>query len=846
MSAMDTPLVKKSKLAEGWSTNLRISNSLQLIGGVILITLAAILIYRVILFPPAGEPLKPWASDTLGHLLKVEYLRENLARGILYPNVFPDWYMGMQFMRYYPPLPYFLLVGLQLFNPNSYLAANWFIMLCALAGGLSWLLFRRWIGLLSAITGGILFLYLPDNIRVALADGNLPRVLATAFLPVMIFMLLRSLEDTGTFWHRIGLALCFMVVVLSHAMMAAIYAVCCGLIITLICVQRTAGIKLAVQTFGFIVLGILLSAWWLLPSLTGGITGINASNMIEALAVLRLSDYFSPTQRIGNPEAIYVGLALLVLSITSLWVSKEQREIRIALTLTGCLGILITTTGVNQFFTALPLNNLLWPLRFLGFSSFALLLALLWSLRGWRRISYLAVLAVVAVVAIDGAGSLFLIGMRAPDPEVDQATRRMALTQGWREATLDLSRLGSEPSYSFSAKAGREQLFGWAYQGASTALTVAALNEAVESGFSSYLVDRLNLYGTDDVVLLNDLPNAGEIAPALGGAGFLKVFAGERLESFHREGKPRAVVANWEALGIGSGAQNLAYLFPGIILGTSPSVDDYNLEHLMRYQTVVLSGFDWHDRETAERLIIQAARNGVRVIVDLTGVKEDPMARIPRFLDVWGEAVILSPSPVEVFSPDQTYWLGPFGNHSQLWHSHMLQGLEQEFWSFDYLGEKAGLIGYNSYGDGKVWFVGLNLPYHAVQTNDPLAIQMLSVLLQLEPGRGGEYTQIPLYGYEASPGGYRFAYTLETSQTIFVPVAYHPGMIVQVDGEPVETCSYERLLVFDAPAGGHSVQIRLGSTPISTAGKFITGFGFLALFGMVLFTKRDQVGSNDG
>jgi len=457
---MDTSIGKDSQISSRLIAGLNLNNRVKLLGGAFLIGLAALLIFRPILFPPAGVPLNPWASDTLGHMLKVDYLGENLTQGIFNPRVLPDWYMGMQFMRYYPPLPYFLIAGLQFVFPTSFAAANWFIMLCALAGGLSWLLFRRWIGLLPAIAGGILFLYLPDNLRVALAEGNLPRVLAAALLPVMVYLLLRSIGESGTIWHRVGLALCFMALVLSHAMMAAIYAVCCGPIIALIWVKRTTPYRPAAQTMGFILLGILLSAWWLVPSLIGGITGLNASAMTEALAVFPLKNYFNPTLRIGNPEAVYVGLALLALSIASLWVYNEQRGYTIALTFTGCFGVLITTSGVNQIFSALPLSNLLWPLRFLGVASFLLLLALMWSLRGWRKISGLVVLAVVAVLAVDGAGSFFLIGLRPPDPDVEQVTRRLALTKGWREATLDISRLGSEPSYSFSAQGEREQLFG--------------------------------------------------------------------------------------------------------------------------------------------------------------------------------------------------------------------------------------------------------------------------------------------------------------------------------------------------------------------------------------------------
>ena len=838
---MDIKLTKDYQSPNRFTGKLEPSQTIWLVGGLFLIGLTALIGYRTILFPPAGELFYPWASDTLGHLLKVEYLADNFDKEVFYPKLLPDWYMGMQFLRYYPPLPYIILLGLEFLTSNTIAAGNWFILLCALVGGFSWLLFWRWIGILPAILGGILFMFIPDNMRVSLAEGNLPRVLAIALLPIVIYLLLRSIEESKPIWYQVGLALSFTLVVLSHAMMAAIYAVCCLFILALLWLKRTVAIKPVVHALGFIMLGILLSGWWLLPSMVGGITGINASAMARSLTILPFNNFLNAWLRKGNPEAYYIGFALLALTIASLWVNKEKREYSIAFTLTGCLGVVITTTGFNQFFNALPLSYLFWPVRFLGIASFCLLLALMWSLASWRKISWIAAVMVVGVVALDGIGSMFLVDLHEPNHDVEQSAKRMALTHGWREATLDLSLLGSEPSYAFTALGKREQIFGWAYQGASTAGTVAALNEALEKGYSNYLIDRLNLFGTDDVVLLNALPYAERYADQLEHNGFLNVYSGQELELFHREGKPRGFIAKWRALGIGSSAQNLSYIFPGLILGTSEKIDDYALEHLMRFDTLVLSGFDWHDRETAERLVMQAARNGVKVVVDLSGVKRDPLARIPRFLDVWGESVILSNEPVEVFSKERTYRLEPFGNESQLWHTHMLQGLDQEFWSFNYLGENAALVGYKSFGQGKVWFVGLNLPYHALQTGDPLAIQLLSLMLDLEPGGIADYSQIPLYGYEAGPVGYRFAYSLDNSQTMFIPIAYHDGMYVLVDGVPVATYTYERLLLFEAPAGEHSVQIGARNTPVYLAGRIVSGLSILALVGIIYIqkTKKD-------
>jgi uncharacterized membrane protein len=99
-------------------------------------------------------------------------------------------------------------------------------MLCALVGGQSWLLYRRWVGLPMAALGGALFMILPDNLRVGLAEGNLPRALATALLPAAFYALLRALEPDGRRRHLLALTGIFATLVMCHAMMAAIYAVC--------------------------------------------------------------------------------------------------------------------------------------------------------------------------------------------------------------------------------------------------------------------------------------------------------------------------------------------------------------------------------------------------------------------------------------------------------------------------------------------------------------------------------------------------------------------------------------------------------------------------------------------
>jgi hypothetical protein len=111
----------------------------------------------------------------------------------------------------------------------------------------------------------------------------------------------------------------------------------------------------------------------------------------------------------------------------------------------------------------------------------------------------------------------------------------------------------------------------------------------------------------------------------------------------------------------------------------------------------------------------------------------------------------------------------------------------------------------------------------------------------MEPEVAEGYTQVPLKDYQAGGEGYNFSYHLESPQTLFVPVAFHEGTLVFVDGEPVETYSYERLLAFEAPAGEHEVQIGLRRTSAHLVGKVISGLALFGLVGIVIFQRRNQV-----
>jgi uncharacterized membrane protein len=793
-------------------------NAPVILGAIFVIILCSILIYWPVI--SSNNPgAVPWGSDTLGHISRMEFLAKSTQQGIYLPDIYPSWYLGVQLFRYYPPLTYYLLIIIDLITHQAIQAVNWLIYLCALIGGLSFLLYKKWIGWLPAIGGGLIYLILPDNVRVAFSEGNIPRVLASAFIPLLFFFILDFVEHPQRWVDLAGITALFFLFVFCHPMMAAIYAVFAAMSVLLICLVKMSNWRSAVQVIASITLGIGLAGGWLLPSLTGGITELNATAITQGQPVSNLSTLLNPIIRMHNPETDYSGLSLVVFSLVALF-SKNTRDKRaMVFTAIGLLGLLAYTPFFNEIFNSLPAHNLLWPSRFQGVCGFLILLSSMWFLNkiSKTRIGLIAVLLFIVAI-IDMGLSRRLIAVRQPSADILALSTEIGTRPGWREVTLDKSKLGSQVPYFIDINSQREQVFGWAYQGAVTANNVASLNDAMDFGAYSYLLDRLSLYGVDDVIILNDAAPSEQISKALLSEGFSIPLHGSSLTYIHRDGSPRAVIADWKGLVIGKNAVNYSLLFPQIVQGDSLYIDDYSPEQLGQYKTLVLTGFAWHDKTRAEMLVRAAAARGVNVVIDLTRAQQDPVAQISEFLNVWGESIIMDPSPITVDWGGQRTPLTGFGKPDEIWYTLTPQGVDQEEATFQYLGQTTTVIGSISSDGHKIWFLGLNLVYHTLETRDPNALKMISEVLQLESEAGNNYQFIPLNSYISGPNGYEFTFNLDRSSDMLVPIARFDGTRVLVDGKPVPVRSLENLVLFTAPAGKHQVKIGFVSTTIYKLG----------------------------
>ena len=275
--------------------------------GILVISVFAIYFYWEILVTN-GEV--PWGSDTFGHIYRFDYLHNSLKNGIFYPDIYSDWYLGIQLLRYYPPLVYYLLALSNFIFSDPIQLVNIFLFVFSWVGGISWLFYKRWIGWVPAIIGGCLYMIMPDLLRVAFSEGNLLRHFTNALIPITFFLTLFSFKTKHIGGHTFGIGVVFSLLVLGHPMMAAIIASLSAILLLFAWMHKLIAFRRLSKIFLGIILGILSAAWWLFPSLTGGITELNAAAIIQGLPVVSLLSLINPMTRIRNPESLYLGLGL--------------------------------------------------------------------------------------------------------------------------------------------------------------------------------------------------------------------------------------------------------------------------------------------------------------------------------------------------------------------------------------------------------------------------------------------------------------------------------------------------------------------------------------------------------
>lgn len=810
----------------------------------------SLLVYQQILWPPV-EKRFPWGSDSWGHLFKAEMLYEQIQQGNYYPQFTEYWYNGVQPFRYWAPLPYYALAALRGLCGDIFTAGNLYIYLCALLGGLSWLLLSRRMGLWPAVMAAVAWLLWQDNVRVAFSEGNLPRVLATALLPLLFALFLHIVTRPKSYGAIIAVILGLQLTLLCHAMIAAVYCISLALFAVFLWVFQGCCVNSITRGILALVLGIFSSSWWLLPSLTGGITGIDAQAVKEIVQFVPAHISLSPLYRFKNIETFYWGISLITFLLICLITWKSKPAWAKSLAVCGLILLVITFPLFRAIYLVFPLTHLLWPLRFSSFGALAIIASgLTFEPEGKRQrwlqsssITGLLLIFMSAFLLVDCLISFRLLAHTGTMPfTIIQAGKFLKDDPGWRVATIDLSRLGSAPSFTFSEMAGLEQVFGWAWQGAVTSRNIMLLNTGIEKQYYPFLFRSCVDLGATDLVVKEDvIIDTEAFYKTAAIAGYQKRNAFGDVSVWRGIDRPYLVGKNPRCLVIGKYAGTIALQFPEVEMALSPRIDDYTLDQLERYPMLILSGASWNSKKQAEELIIGYALSGGRVFIEMAGMPPNVLAKEPEFLGIYGEPVSIR-EEIEVRGKDVRVILPPPWQKEGEWMAYVPIGLDEVELEFSYYGNQAPVLGYKMINGNKIWFLGANLSYHAFQSEYPESIQLLHNIFGLNTEYAGD-TILPLLDYEASEEGYRMSYHLEQDAEMIVPISLIDGLVVKLDGNKIEAGNYENLLKLYLPAGTHRLEIMIEKTAVFTWGKYLSLF--TALLVLIAFIRHRKAGDKE-
>ncbi len=559
--------------------------------------------------------------------------------------------------------------------------------------------------------------------------------------------------------------------------------------------------------------------------------GLDAEAQAQAFARFDALTILNPFLRDGNKEIYYLGLATCGVSVLAILGWGRLNGLTRGLFAAGIPILLLSSTLFNPIYETAPLHAFMRPDRFLSFAGFILVLAAvawvasLWK-GGWP--AKLLAIGIVLALGIDALPSRGLIFVLPGPDDLLAISLTINASPGWRVAAADLSKLGSQAPYVFDIVTEREQTFGWAYQGAAMSSRLSTVNFGLTSGYGAYAVHFLDEMGANYVVRLNDAEIDESFDDALLKRGFSVIQETPRIELYYREGSPRALILHDRILGIGQGAQLLELAFPHISNGASQRIDDYDLAFLQRFPTLFLSGFSWNHKAVAEQRVRDYVESGGKVVIDLTAVPVNPFSQRAEFLGAYGEPVSLYKALGVTYGADKIQ-LGAFSEDYIPWIGSVPQKIDEALATFDYLGQDANLVATKDIGTGTVVFVGANLPFHAVLTQDSAAIGILEGLLGIEANVFPPSDRLPLTDYVAGADGYRFTYDGAANQPLMVPVGHYNGTVVRVDGHEVESQPLQGLVYFIAPAGVHDVTISVERTGVHAVGLFVTFMALLVL-----------------
>lgn len=710
----------------------KINNPIIKIAASILVLMFGAVILSIYLGKQWGYP---WGLDTYGHIFKADILYQSIKKGNLYPLFTEYWYNGIQPFRYWAPFSYYVLAIFQFVSGGDPIKAYIiFIGAVFFVGGLGWLLWgMKSKRIFIALIIGILWFFLPENLRVLFFEGNIPRVVITTLIPYLFFFLWEFVhyEKKSAI---IPMTIFMALIILTHLMVGAMIGITTFVFLAIYSAVLKKFLKSS-QVIIAMLLAFAICGIWLYPALKGGLVSMDSGATSEVMKSLSTPFTMSlnPFIRLGSRAGLgyfYYGLSIIVVSVLGIVLSSKK-------SLPGFITVIIvflgTTTAFIPVLIKLPLNQLLWMMRFtpIAYGIFML------SLFNWTKCKKRFMVIFLIILIADGSLSFrFSLYPKGKSFNVQTVMDEAKRITKQRIALLDSSLFESYPSFYIISNGKKVSYsYGWAWQGASTAKNIVLLNTALENGYYNYMFDRSLELGCDTVIIRKDSLKKGKRSfDKINSAAELSKFKLDMETGdayiFHRDTpKNFGVITNYSGLCIGRSSEQIPLQYPSFEIGKSQNIEDYTIDELRKYKIIYLSDFSYNDRNKAEEMLSKLSSMGVKIIIDMNKIPADAVTKSMTFMGVTAQPISFNNKMPDLFFNEQKYTSVNFDKKYKNWNTVYLQDLP-EVQGMAWIKSKKLAFAGKGVGENKnITYVGFNLMFHAMQDDDAGAVSIMNLVL---------------------------------------------------------------------------------------------------------------------
>ncbi len=763
----------------------------------------------------------PIGTDAWGHIAKAEYLAGQIrADGLgafFSTSWMPNWYMGDAFRTFYPPLTTLVLTPIAYFTHDPGLTHKLFATLVTLAFTLlCYGSLNRMSASWPAALGTTLAMWAPYQLRTLFFEGNYPRVLALLALPVIALFSQRLLDGSRPKMPSvIVLSLCWAWAILAHPQQALIFAIGFVFYIVLrLFIDADIPLNWGAWWALGVVAGALLVAPWILPAYGRGEIPQVPYLPQEKVTLFSTSlDSILPAADITGGQILF-GFGTIIMALLAATARPDKN--RSAWVFAGIISIWLSFGSKGVLFNLLPLSGQLLPERFLNFATFALAIGASGLVPIGNRARWARVLVVVGAVFIDLFPGLGLIGNH-PYPAQQALLSDIDCPESHSDCRIALLTYPEPDALEVYFAAQDERLInGWALENTPHHRALRRVLSATEWS-PDYLQHLLSLWNVGVAVVGGEGSGTVAAQSALEEIGF-EFQQASGIYEIWVDAQPSGMlqrIPQQRMLLLGDRLPPFLMTYPFAEEAREVNLSRLTSAEMQAYAAIGLYRFERSTNAISEDEVhmIEYLENGGRLILELSGMEEV----FGRMLDLLGVKVLrLSfPETMRVRWADELAGLpealpldvvAPQG-----WSGAIYQGLDTVYGEVEFDEEWYPILGYKDIGDGRAWFIGLNLLYYAqLRGNNEMAAVIRDLTLEgLAVNQNVDVDPLAYSNFEAHGSALSFDTDLDTPlEQVLVSYTYSPRWRASVDGEETPVTVYENLIQLSLPAGKHEIRIQ--------------------------------------